>query len=100
MGDAVLKTDNEVLSFVVSAIAYLARNDFTSISQIGLRLIRAMDGSRGVYVWLDSTSANHAIPLKLLEMAKAEGRRIDIISVRHLGNMIVLDHHINAVGVD
>jgi hypothetical protein len=90
--DATLQ-DEQVLSFVVAAIDYLERNDFTAITQIGLRLLRAMDGTRGVYVWLDTTSANHAIPTKLIEMAHSDRCRIDIISVedfriRHFMNVV------------
>jgi hypothetical protein len=89
----VTRQDEQVLSFVIAAIAYLERNDFTSITQIGLRLIRAMDGTRGVYVWLDSTSADHAIPLKLVQMAHDAGCRIDIISVKDLR----IEHMMNVV---
>jgi hypothetical protein len=82
-----------VWAFVVGAISYLERNDFTAITQIGLRLIRAMDGNRGVYVWLDSTAAHHAVPTKLIEMARTEHCRIDIISIedskiRHMMNVV------------
>jgi hypothetical protein len=87
------RQDERVLGFVVAAIEYLERNDFTAITQIGLRLIRAMDGSRGVYVWLDSTAAHHAIPTKLIEMARENRCRIDIISVedyriKHIMNVV------------
>jgi hypothetical protein len=88
--------DSEVCAFVVDAIEYLERNDFTGIVQIGFRLIRTMDGTKGVYVWLDSTSANHAIPVKLVEMARAEHCRIDIISIDRVG----LKHQMNAVEAD
>jgi hypothetical protein len=90
------RQDEQVLTFVVSAIAYLKRNDFTAITQIGLRLIRAMDGSRGVYVWLDSTAAHHVIPTKLIEMARANHCRIDIISIEDYR----IRHMMNAVEVE
>jgi hypothetical protein len=94
--EATTRADEEVLSFVVAAISYLERNDFTAITQIGLRLIRAMDGGRGVYVWLDSTASHHAIPTKLIEMAHVEHCRIDIISIKGAGLM----HQMNAVEAD
>lgn len=85
-------------AFVLAAVEYLDRNDFTSISQIGLRLIRAKDGSRGVFVWMDSTSADHAIPMKLIEMARKNRCRIDIISVERTNDGTpVMKHLMNAV---
>jgi hypothetical protein len=87
------RQDAEVFAFVIAAIEYLERNDFTAIVQIGLRLIRAMDGARGVYVWLDSTAAHHAIPTKLIDMAHAEHCRIDIIGVEDSH----IKHQMNAV---
>jgi len=88
---------SDVIAFVLSAIGYLERNDFTAITQTGLRLIRAKDGTRQVFIWLDSTSADHAIPMKLIEMARCDGCRIDIISIERSTGLL---RHMMNVGVE
>ena len=90
-----------VIAFVINAIFYLERNDFTAITQTGLRLLRAKDGTRNVIVWLDSTSAEHAIPTKLIEIARTDGCRIDIISfVREKDGSSRLNYLPNVVEVE
>jgi hypothetical protein len=87
--------DAQVWAFFIDAIRYLERNDFTDISQIGLRLLCAKDGKQSVYFWLDSTSENHAIPVKLIKMAHDRGSRIDIITIENRTGLLM--HHMNAV---
>jgi hypothetical protein len=72
----------EVCPFALEAIAYLERNDITSISLIGNQLLAAKDGNRDVYIWLTHMKDRGIpIPAHLFGRGNHRPARVDVLAL-------------------
>lgn len=89
---------------ILASIAYLGRNDFTQIRQVSHHLIKAKDGGREVYVWVDVAATPDltgrplfSIPAELFRIAAIDKARVDVISVHATAErQATLRHMMNA----
>jgi hypothetical protein len=89
----------------MACIAYLERNDFTAVHQLGPRLLKAMDGTRCVYIYISVATPfvraekTVAIPNELIDTARECNSRVDVIKVQPgvPKGSFVLKHLYNAV---
>jgi hypothetical protein len=81
---------------VAAAISYLDRNDFTKIVRVTGHVLKADDGSRHVYVWLDAGPLDRIrVPPLLDRLAKVDRARLDVIVIHVTGDKASLKHVMN-----
>ncbi len=90
-----MSTDAGLITDLV-LIAYLKRNDFTSIRSISHRVIRAKDGKKEVYLWVNFGGVP-AVPTSLLVQAYRDRARVDLLDVTVEGDMVCIKHTMNAI---
>ena len=90
-----MSTDAGLITDLV-LIAYLKRNDFTSIRSISPRVIRAKDGKKEVYLWVNFGGVP-AVPTSLLGQAYRDRARVDMLDVTVEGDTVCIKHTMNAI---
>lgn len=82
----------------LATIAYLERNDYSKICQVNDHVMKAMDGTKHVYIWLtfsDRGLAPVPVPEILFRLAAHDKARVDIISIFVSGDTADLKHMMN-----
>lgn len=78
-----MQPTSSVCPFVLDAIEFLERNDFTDIYQMEEWLLYANDGKRHVYIWL----GGWLVPVRLIMRAQHTGARLDLLAPNEDGHL-------------
>lgn len=84
---------------MLAAIAYLRRNDFTEVCQLDNSTLRALDGTRKVFIWVsvnDGLNEAAIVPDELFALAQKRKHRLDVIRVITVGDRADIIHMMNA----
>jgi len=80
---------------LLALVSYLERNDFTAIQQVTHRVIKAKDGAKVVYVWLNFNEVLASVPTLLFRVAAHDRARVDVITVMIDGDRADIRHLMN-----